>query len=544
MRMEDNLYKAFLEEMNELDNFRAVYASLHPGISLEREDPDVRRLTEAMAFFSARTRLAGMQNISSVILRFFRQFFPFMLTHLPSMAIIQATPTRKLAESILFARGAELNVVTESGRTAIFRVMNDLNVLPISQQRFSVLLLPEKGMRMVMAFGASYSRNENIGTLSFFINYLNNYDHSALLFYHLKRCLKGVSVVFNEQADEFSQGQVCEFSFSPSRMEGEDEHPLEKERIFFHFPWLDLYMHIQIPEPPSGWRNFSLCFDMDSGWPKNLTLNPDMFRLFTVPVINIRKDAAQPLLCNATEEKYPIRHPRLHYDFLLHSVKGIYEITKEGLVFVKPGILSGAAPSYETEESTDSRGRISTNLLLHYPAAFNSTRTLTVDALWYQPWFSEAMTEKMTLLPFSHVSAGIQWDFMVKPVPHREDNFQKNTETFLRFLTLTHKEVLNIDDLMDILQIMGVMHNPKYALVCNLISGVRVEKAPSREPNAASLLKYRYILRFKEFSASQEPLVEILVRHIQKILSYWLSSAVLEVRIEKVSSEQNSQMAG
>jgi type VI secretion system protein ImpG len=544
MKIDENLYKAFLEEMNELDNFRAAYISLYPGAPLEREDPDVRRLTEAMAFFSARTRLAGIRNISSTIMRFFQQFFPYMLTSLPSIAIVQAAPTRQLAESILFPKGTELAITTESGQTAIFNMMSNLNVLPVFQKRFSVLMLPERGSRLVMEFHAAFVRNDEVGTLSFFINHLNNYDYSALIFYNLKRYLKGVSVVFDEKADEFSEGLKCDFSFGPVNIEEGDEHPLEKERLFFHFPWLELYLNVKIADPPQSWREFSICFDLDQRWPKKLALNQEIFQLFAVPVINIRKDAAQPLSCNATVEKYQIRHPRLTYDFALHSVKGIYEITKEGMAFVKPGILSGMAPSYETEEFTDSRGRTSTNLLLHFPAAFENQRTITVDALWYQPWFTDMLSERMSLRPFSHSSAGIKWDFMVKPIPHQEDYFQNDTEAFLHFLTLTHKEVLNLDDIKDILKIMGAMKNVKFRLVCELMSGVRVEKAPSRDRISAGLLKYRYILCFKDFNQNQEPLVDILVEHIRIIMSHWLSSAILEVRTEKLSNEENSLVAG
>ena len=58
----DELQKAFLEEMHALDNFRMAYAAEHPSTPLDRDDPDVRRLMEAMAFFTARTRIVGLRN--------------------------------------------------------------------------------------------------------------------------------------------------------------------------------------------------------------------------------------------------------------------------------------------------------------------------------------------------------------------------------------------------------------------------------------------------------------------------------------------------
>ncbi len=544
MKIDENLYKNFLEEMNELDNFRIVYASLNPGMHMEREDPDVRRLTEAMAFFAARTRMAGMRSISSTLLRFFQQYFPYMLTPLPSIAIAQVAPTRQLAEPVFYPMGTELSVTAGSGQPAIFNMMSSLNVLPLSQTRFGVLILPDRGFRVVLEYSAAFARNDKIGTLSFFVNHLNNFENSALMFYNIQRHIKKVSVVFNEKANEFSEGEKCDISYGLPENKYEDEHPLAKERTFFHFPWFDLYLNIKVANPPRNWRTFSICLDIDHKWPKNLVFNQDIFQLFTAPIINLRKDAAQPLVCSATKEKYPIRHPRLNYDFTLHSVRGVYEITKEGMSFVKPGILSGTAPSYETEEFTDSGGRSNINLFLHFPTAFEDQRTITVDALWYQPWFTDKIPERLTLAPFSHSSAGVKWGFMVKPVPHQQKYLQSDINAFLHFLTLTHKEVLNRDDIMDILQVMGAVKDSKFGHICELLSSVRVEKVRSKNRMSAGLLKYRYILYFKEYNQNQEPLVDILVKHIKTIITNWLTSADLEVIIENLGNQQNMTTAG
>lgn len=544
MKIDETLYKHFLEEMNELDNFRIVYASLNPGMHMEREDPDVRRLTEAMAFFAARTRMAGMRSISSTLIRFFQQYFPYMLTPLPSIAIARVTPTRQLAEPVFYPAGTELSVTTESGQTGIFNMTSSVNVLPFSPTRFSLLMLPERGFRVVMEYSAAFTRNDNIGTLSFFINYLNNFENSSLMFYNIRRHIKKVSVVFDEKANEFSEGEKCDISYGLPENRYEDEHPLAKERNFFHFPWIDLYLNIRLANTPHSWRTFSICLDIDHKWPKNLVLNQDVFQLFTVPLINIRKDAAQPLICSATQEKYPLRHPRLNYGFALHSVRGIYEITKEGMSFVKPGILSGTAPAYETEEITDSSGRSSTNLFLHFPKAFEDQRTITVDAFWYQPWLKDKISESMTLAPFSHAANGVKWDFMVKPVSHQEKYLHSDINAFLHFLTLTHKEVLNRDDIIDILQLMGAMKDFKFAHVCELLSSVRVEKVSSKNRTSSGLLRYRYILCFREYNQNEEPLVAILVNHLKTILIHWLSSADLEVIIENSGDRQNTTAAG
>ena len=39
--LRDDLYKAYLEEMQALENFRVTYTGVHRGAAVEREDPDV-----------------------------------------------------------------------------------------------------------------------------------------------------------------------------------------------------------------------------------------------------------------------------------------------------------------------------------------------------------------------------------------------------------------------------------------------------------------------------------------------------------------------
>jgi type VI secretion system protein ImpG len=230
MRIDESLYKAFLEEMNALENFRIGYASLHPGVPLDREDPDVRRLIEAMALFSARTRLAGSRNISATSRRIFQQFFPYLLVPMPSMAVLQALPTRQFVEPVVFPKGSEVILSPESGGGAVFQTLGELRIMPITLTKFS-MLLQEKGFRIALRFSAFFARSEEIGRLSFCINHLNNYESSQTVLFHLKRHLKKVSVIFDEKADEESSGIPCDVSFGLPQDEDNFEHPLHQERI-------------------------------------------------------------------------------------------------------------------------------------------------------------------------------------------------------------------------------------------------------------------------------------------------------------------------
>ena len=532
MKIDEGLYKTFLEEMNALENFRIAYASLHPGVPLDREDPDVKRLLEALALFSARTRLAGIRNISATNRRIFQQYFPYLLTPLPAAGILQALPTRQLAEPVLFPKGSEITLAPESGGPAIFQTLGDLRILPITLAKFSMLLMPDNCFRLALHLKASFPRNEEIGQISFFINHLNNYEASQRVLFNLKHHLRKASVLFDEKVTETSPGLACDVSFGMAQDDDDHGHPLQKERLFFHFPWQELFLNIQVPETAGTWSDLTVCLDLSSGWPRNLVLNQDVFQLFAIPIVNRRQAMSQPIVCDGTQESYAIRHPDMESGFDLHSVRGVYEVTKEGMTFVKPGILSGSAPSYETEELTDSQGRKHHYLKLHFPTAFEKPRTIVTDALWFQPRFTDRISQKLTVSPYSRSTVGLKWNLLVNPVPHAENLFQDSIEGFLHFLTMTNRETLNRDDLLDVLQVMGVMRQRQFQTLCELLFDVRIEKFPLQDTHFSGQLKHRYTLCFRAYDPSREPLMEIFLAHVEAILNVWISDVKIEVQKE------------
>ncbi len=97
---EDNMpYQTFLEELQDLANFRLEYSLDNPDALLEAEDPDVKRIIEALAFFSARTKISALRNIDATNRRLYQQFFSHMLSPLPAIVMLQAVPNGHLTET-------------------------------------------------------------------------------------------------------------------------------------------------------------------------------------------------------------------------------------------------------------------------------------------------------------------------------------------------------------------------------------------------------------------------------------------------------------
>ena len=72
---------------------------------------------------------------------------------------------------------------------------------------------------------------------------------------------------------------------------------------------------------------------------------------------------------------------------------------------------------------------------------------------------------------------------------------------------------------------------------------VRIEKSPLQDENFPGLLKQRYILRFRDYDPSREPMMEIFLTHVENILNAWISGAKIEVQREIAGSTPESAQA-
>ena len=534
MEFDEQIYKAFLEEMNRLENFRMMYAAAHPSTPLDSDDPDVKRLIEAMAFFSARTHLSGIRNIQSTRSRIFRQFFPYLLAPLPAMGILHVQPTGQFVESVFIPKDSEIAVSSETEGLAIFRTMGDLDILPISITGMTMVDLPNKGHRVFLRIRAPFPLNVKIGQLRFHINHLNDYHASMRVFYCLRKYLNKVTVVFDEKPSDRSRGALCSLSFGLPSDESDDmiQHPLQRERLFFHFPQQELFLGVKIPSPPRDWEQFTLVLDLDPKWPKNLRLNREIFQLFSIPIINLQRSTAQPFIYDGTRERHPIRHMEPDKGFEFHSTIGVFRNEKESMVPVKAGILSGEQGSYEIEQNIGRNGRQQSWVNLHFPRAFEEPKTFIVEALWHQPWLADILGQKLDVSLYNKSITGLNWSLVSELIPHSENVLQDEMEGFMHLLALRNQPILGIDDVASILRILGSVRQGKFKGVVELLKDIRVEETPLQKGSGPGMLKHTYFFKFRGINQAAIPLIETFCIHVGRILDAWISEVTVKVKIE------------
>lgn len=533
MEFSDKLYRSFLDAMNDLESFRMAYMSEQASVTVDRDDPDVRRLTEAIAFFSARTHMAGLHNIRDSRLRLFQQFFPFLLSPIPSMGILQAEPTAQFQEKAALPKGMDFVAASAAGNTAMYRTIEDLTILPVKLEDARLILMPAKGFRLLISFKSMYQRRDEIGKLSLHLDYLNDYKTSLYLMDNLKEALKNAFITFEDLVDETTRGTPCTVSFGNDHQKDATEplmHPMQESRFFFHFPAQDLFMHINVPEVRTSWDKFTICIDLSDKWPSELIINKDVFKPFAVPVENRKTASSEPVVFDGTKEKITIRHPEKDARYELQTIKGVYQVRNGTTSPLRPGILSGGEGSYEVEYNMDDDHKRHNYILLHYPTAFIDPVTITIEAEWIQPGFSDQLSQKVNFKPYSRHIPGINWQQTPKMTGHGPNRLNRQMDSLLSLLALRHKSKPDYNDIVIILETLGSVSQGPFKQIMALFKDVRVEEARIQK-SSGSALKYIYHLIFLECEPSMSCMVKTFAGQVEKILDNWISQARVETRI-------------
>lgn len=528
----DRMYQDFLEEMSSLERFRQRFHERYPAAPLEKEDPDVRRLIEALAFFSVQTRHATLQNLRSTWKRLFAGFFDFLLEPLPTAAVVQAVPTGKLGEAVMLPRGTELRLTPAEGVAGTFRLQRELRVLPVTLESTEVRPRVRGGHRLILTFESRHERNDAVGTLSLHVRHLDEYLPSLAVFHALRQHVRGVSVVYGERADEHSSGAPCAVSFGRGEAAPEDTadfaHPLQRLRAAFLFPEPELFVHVEVPPARGAWRRFSLCFDLAEAWTVGRSHRPDFFVPFAVPVVNLKAEPAQVITTDGTRSEHPIRNMSAGRELSLHSVTGVYELTKTGLVPLRPAHLPGTGPSYEVEEAPGANGP-SPQLVLRMPEAFTTPRKLVVEALWHQPRFAAEASGRVGVSVPGRFIEGLDWKLAGPLQPHRDSPLRDDVTALTQLLAWKARATLGLDEVLAVLEHLGTPREGPFRRVLPLLRELSVSRVPDSALRGSGL-RHVYEVVLEPFEPGLEPLVVAFLDMVRRLLDAWNHEASVELR--------------
>lgn len=538
------LEKAFLTELEALEHFRISYTGLYQNVPLAREDPDVRRLIEAMAYFSGRTRMAAERIASESLLSIFHQHFPYVLSPLPATTMLQAQPTARFVDALSLPRGMEVLVDRRSGQgthpSYLFRTMAALRVLPITLDAVRTLSVSGKLRRILLVFSSAHPRNDEIGTLSLGIDHLSDLTASMAVFFALKTYVKQASVIHGKLTHSDARGEVCELGFgavdaAPHEYEA-FEHPVQRFRSFLHFPQGELFLHFKNLKAPRNWQHFSLCLDLHDGWPGELTLTEDSFALNTVPITNVKRDMANPIECDGTRDRYLVHHPDSSARLVCHSILGVYHLTSKGMIPIEPGVLGPTKYGYETlfdGKGEDRRGWVQLDL----PGAFDTPQRVAVEAFWMQPDLHGVQPEELQVRLADRHAEGLDWACTNVFAPAATSEIEDDRDDLLQLTALKSKRFLNSDELTFLVRTLGSLRRPEFARLTLALAQVELRTKPAG--NKASGVAHVYELTFDGLDNSDLPRLDLFCSKLLRLLRAWSIEQVIEViaRIPRLGRE-------
>jgi type VI secretion system protein ImpG len=559
MEQDDALYKHFLEELESLEKFRMGYTAQYTAAPLGREDQDVRRLIEAMAVFSARTRLAGQRTIARGTLRLFQQYFPYVLSPQPAMAMLQAVipPDHRFVNATRLPRGTRvlLSPPRDSGSAPplTFSTLAPLHLQPLRLKEVRT----ERGQEqdtphLLLEFVSDSPRRDVLEALPLYVNHLNDFLSSLKVHYQLKQDLavNQAQAFFGPPGTPQREAVPCEVSFvrppCPLIELEPFEHPLQRLRTFFHFPQQELFLELRLPKPPKppkqGWQHLTIRLDLKNPWPKELLLKPDSFVPHAVPMVNLQRTMSVPLEHDGTKERQGLQHPEPGGGYRVHSVVSVNRMGERGFQPLRPGVLSGARETYELEHEGTGPAR-RTWLSLHLPGAFSKPVSVAVDACWHQPLSAEFDSSRYrTGLAERHIE-GVTWNTLGPVLPGADNSLEQSPQKLLRLLSIRNQRFLGLEDLLFLLEALGARDSRYFRPVVERLSKVEHRKRPSAR--SATGLKYTYHLTFAGLDPALEATadlfeatVDLFSARLLELLRDWSTEEVVELEVSLPHAEQ------
>lgn len=521
MVLEDTLYQAYLEELQQLEKFRTSHVALYET-PVDTDDPYTKRLIESLAFYGARARLQGTQKIIDIHQCLFRQYFPYLVNPLPTMGMLQMKPSIRFPEKVVFPAGTELIFKTVNKLKATFQTLDPITVFPFSLKKFDFSRKGAKGGQCAIEFSSPHINTDEIGSFKLYINHLNSFLSSLSVLFALQYSLEKVEVFYDDDKTSVDLRKECKIHFGLNKEERKTfHHVVEQIRSMLHFPQQELFITLEIPPAGKRWKSFTLILNLNDKWPESLKLTGESFIPYVVPIVNLKKAYSEPIVDDGTKDNYPILYPEPLHNFELHTVISVSEILPAGTKPITPGILGiQKENSYEIDYFKN-------EIILNVPDAFNNPKTVMIEALWSQPWFSNYIHDELELVFPEAQTLGIHVR-LLGSIHRFEKTIEDNPDFLIRILSLKNQNRLTSNEIIFIMNVMKNLHNSYFDSIPPLIKNLKINEKLNQLQMHASI-EYEFFL--KELGGQRWELVVLFFKYLHDLLCCWLSSFEVETKV-------------
>jgi len=516
----------FLAELSALDAFSAARED-RGSLPLGREDPDIRRLLEALAFFSARTRSIAQREMSASVRRMADALLPDFVLAMPARGLLQLVPDERFVEPLDLPRGTALRTFAAEGTIAAFSTERRLRVLPLSVE--SATLVQDRAGLAIEIVLASRVPIRIAETIDLHVRRLGDYRASLTLLDAIRQHFLRASVTYGPaEPDANARKFDCPVRFGPRPPSIEDdeldESPLGKVRAFFQAPERELFLGLGLPAPRSPWRKALVRLELGEDFPEELGVIGDNFLPFVVPIVNRWAAMASPFLHDGTRAEFPIEPVLSGLEAVrLDAVRAVYETGEKGLSLILPASMGGSGWEVSGIEAG------APTLRLHLPEAFDKPRKIVVDALWSQP--SSFSTSRGKLKPsfFERHLPGVGLRMLGDMRASVSSPLSEQPAAMLDVLAKRSRPVTTTEDLRRLLVLLGASGTSPLRDMPAQIARLSAYDAPDTSRPSGGL-KHVYSVALASRSAEDGPLLRAFGEHIGAVLDAWSEDAV-EVEI-------------
>lgn len=555
MDKQEQLYRSYLEQMQELSEFLLAFNSKHQFSGLKpaqsTDDPDILRLLESLAFFSARTHDTTLKNEARFRHRFFEQLLPYFISPIPASGMIRATPSGGLTESAKLPSGTGLILQTDTDKDFYFQTRGRGEILPIVLKGLTPLLRDSSGHILRFEFKCAHSIKKIPQPFSLFVNYLGDVHFSYQVLGYIKRHLNQALVHFGELANAKGSRDSSEWTHMGELTYGnigvsEDEedflHPVEVERLFFADPRSDLYLHLQIPESSTSFNTFFVDLEFDEAWPKGLSISKDLFEPYCFPAHNLIRAHCATMICDGTKSRFPLLCSKLDQDLIFFKCIGVYRLSEDSMEPLVSGVLSTNDGTYEIERGCeDLHGRPVSYLQVNLPSAFLEPSPIHVDALWTQPGYQDHRDRPYQIQPYARTIFGVTWDWAGLPAP-QSTAFQGGaiSDRLLNLIFISHRQYLSFGDMKTIMEVVGI---PAVSIFRNFYTGLASVRHEHRSVKGSTLTS-GYTIYFLSYDwsivARDSHLFETFIEHFERLLNLINNDREIKLTVESFEFEEDS----
>lgn len=529
MEIKPELQNILDTELAYLKSFNNSYLDESLDFYLQDTELQIKPIIEAIALFSARTQMSGKQQIDLLHQRLIKQLMAYLVTPMPAMGLVKIK-VDQLIEPATVPAGTVLLINTYDNQEAQFKTLHDTHLQAIRLSNTGVANKPGEYSKLVLQIDALNDYPGKIEKLRLCLYGQGNYQSSI----NLKELLK-VHCANTELRFDNGTTIPCNIDFADPQnaVQSDTIHPITEERQFFQLPHKDSFITVLTKQDaPKKWKSCQLIFSLNCMWPSYLLVDNELVQLFAIPVENRVSAQADPFFYNGTQNQHRIIAPSIMPKMQICSVRGVYQIKDGEHIPLSSSVLVDDDNTYEISyphEGLDN-GRQYPLLLLNMPEAFETPVKIMTDAYWHDPEFSKATNKSLRVHPADFEITGIQWNFLningKKFTPFHPPAALTSTQ-LLELAALKNKPMLTLEELLFIAHALSTVWKAEFKDLQGYIERLDVTheyKTERFDPaNTAEKPLLRYTLTFADFDPQLNPLAEELLKHLQKILQYWVA---------------------